>query len=44
MTRLLRRKYGVQKRALDAFNAAVRLVRRKPRGEVYIEIVDQQQV
>jgi hypothetical protein len=47
VTRLLRRKYGWQKRALDMFNDLVRRLRRRPRaGAVYIEIVDpaQQQV
>ena len=44
VTKLLRRKYGIQKRALDAFNGLVRLVRRRPTDAVCIEIVDQQQV
>jgi hypothetical protein len=38
--RLLREKYGLQKRALDAFNAAVRKLRRKPKpAAAYIEII-----
>jgi uncharacterized protein len=41
VTRLLRKKYGWQKRGLDMFN---RLMRRSPARSVYIEIVDQQQV
>ena len=38
--RLLREKYGLQKRALDAFDATMRKLRRRPAPEsVYIEIV-----
>jgi PPOX class probable F420-dependent enzyme len=45
VARLLRKKYGWQKRALDAFNSLVRkLGRRAPAQAAYIEIVDQQQV
>ena len=45
VTKLLRRKYGLQKRALDAFNRALAAVTRKPeRRSAYIEIVDQQHV
>jgi PPOX class probable F420-dependent enzyme len=41
VTGLLRAKYGWQKRGLDAYNALVRkLARRPPSGSVYIEIVD----
>jgi uncharacterized protein len=43
--RLLRRKYGWQKRGLDAFNGLTRRLQRRPRApSAYIEIVDQQQV
>ena len=47
VTTLLRRKYAVQKRALDGFTRVVRALTRKPPApSVYIEIVDdpQQQV
>ena len=45
VTRLLRKKYGWQKRALDAFNRLTRRVQGRPRARAaYIEIVDQQQV
>jgi uncharacterized protein len=41
VTSLLRAKYGWQKRGLDAYNALVRKVGRRPTaGSVYIEIVD----
>jgi PPOX class probable F420-dependent enzyme len=37
---LLRKKYGLMKRGLDAFNAAVRLVTRRPKAAAeYIEIL-----
>ena len=47
VTRLLRKKYGWQKRGLDAFNNLMRRVQRRPTARAaYIEIVDadQQQV
>ena len=45
VTRLLRKKYGWQKRGLDTFNGLTRRLQRRPRAEsAYIEIVDQQQV
>jgi PPOX class probable F420-dependent enzyme len=47
VTRLLREKYGWQKRGLDAFNNLMRRLQRRPRASaVYLEIVDddQQQV
>jgi uncharacterized protein len=45
VTRLLRKKYGWQKRGLDAYNNLVRRLQRRPRARAaYIEIVDQQQV
>ena len=38
--RLLRQKYGLLKRSLDAFNSLVRVISRKPRSPAeYIEIV-----
>ena len=38
--RLLRRKYGLVKRSLDAFNGAVRILARRPKAQAeYIEIV-----
>jgi hypothetical protein len=38
--RLLRQKYGLVKRALDAFNSLVRVLARRPRAQAeYIEIV-----
>ena len=37
--RVLRKKYGLQKRGLDLFNGAIRLVTRRPRvPAVYIEV------
>jgi uncharacterized protein len=44
VTKLLRRKYGIQKRGLDAFNGILRRISRKQRNDVVIEIVPQQQV
>jgi uncharacterized protein len=47
VTRLLRQKYGWQKRGLDAFNGLMRRLQRRPQAQAaYIEIVDplQQQV
>jgi hypothetical protein len=47
VTRLLREKYGWQKRGLDAFNNLMRRLQRRPRASaVYLEIADddQQQV
>jgi PPOX class probable F420-dependent enzyme len=42
--RLLRRKYGWQKRTLDAFESVMRRVRRRPAPRsVYIEIVPTEQ-
>jgi Ser/Thr protein kinase RdoA (MazF antagonist) len=39
--RLLRQKYGWQKRGLDAFNSLMRKLARRPHARaVYIEIVD----
>ena len=41
VTQLLRKKYGWQKRALDAFNGLMRKLARRPSARsVYIEIVD----
>lgn len=45
VTRLLREKYGWQKRGLDTFNGLMRRLQRRPRAQAaYIEIADQQQV
>jgi PPOX class probable F420-dependent enzyme len=47
VTRLLRKKYGWQKRGLDMFNNLMRRLQRRPRARAaYLEIVDaaQQQV
>jgi uncharacterized protein len=45
VSRLLRKKYGWQKRGLDVYNNLMGRVQRRPRARsAYIEIVDQQQV
>jgi hypothetical protein len=45
VTELLRKKYGWQKRGLDAFNSFMRRMQRRPKAQAaYIEITDQQQV